>query len=812
MAFEVKKFSELFETMRGRSTVLTDFEVGSVTRTLVESFAYEMAALYEKMNLVYLAGFVDTAEGLQLDQVVAVLGIQRNLPDYAEGEVSFFRDAGNSDITVPLGTLVATEDTEEKPRKTYVTLEEKAAAPTETEIKIKVRAFERGEEQVTAAGAITVMPRPIPGIKEVINSEATRFLGKRRETDDELRRRAKNALIQSGKATQIAIENALLSAPGIKEALVKEYFHFARGKVNIERISGTGALTLPKGSLIEGLKKNTGGGGTNITKNLATNVQCRLLEELRWDAGSAITFEEVGVEALTEAEAGVLLEPGKDYTWTVAGHAADLKVTFMEPLIIDEYGVIHVLIDGPVVDGTDPEIIEKKQEILALIQKWRAAGIYVYLKNVKKVSFGGIFRIAIDPALKLTDEDRRAYEQEVEAAILLHLDTLRVGETLKFPKLFQQILGIDGIDNVEALRIRTLRQFGTTDVSSQYELADNQVTISDEARFDPAPPDGTGYISVASADKALHFDVEFKSTSASDPDIDDLSNKALDYLGGSGAKTLTGLMGKFSNVAAGTFKLKAVPWSPRPVIDADGNIDISFVEFPVVQKMFAYKNYLDITGAVKIKFPGFYTSADKVAKINQIRADLNAYLDSLNPEESIDIPKLEQITKQTPGVLDASVEVDDFQAFLNNVKDDTRVKPADKTILVDEFEKARFQYLLLSGDVPGITLERTQLEVQVSNAMSAADQNTLKTKLATAFNTFGLSPGQNIVFNSLKAWLESAAPGLTFTLTQLAVKATSADNRIQVSNTANPGDIHVRSLELPAITPITASHVTLITV
>ena len=45
--FEPKKFTDLYEANRGHSVgVLTDFEVGSVSRTLTEAFAIEMALLY----------------------------------------------------------------------------------------------------------------------------------------------------------------------------------------------------------------------------------------------------------------------------------------------------------------------------------------------------------------------------------------------------------------------------------------------------------------------------------------------------------------------------------------------------------------------------------------------------------------------------------------------------------------------------------------------------------------------------------------------------------------------------------------------
>lgn len=229
MAFEPKKFDQIVEAMvqqtRQRTSAISDFEVGSVARTLYESFAYEIALLYEQMHLVYLSGFVATAEGSQLDMVVAILGIKRGSPDFAEGVVTFNRDSGiDEEIEIPIGTLVTTKDTEKSPKKSYKTIEVKIIEKDKTSIEVKVQAIERGEGSAVSAGAIEVMPQPVPGVKSVTNQEAIRFTGKRAETDEELRQRAKSALLSSGKASIISIENALLSLPGVKEVKVKERF------------------------------------------------------------------------------------------------------------------------------------------------------------------------------------------------------------------------------------------------------------------------------------------------------------------------------------------------------------------------------------------------------------------------------------------------------------------------------------------------------------------------------------------------------------------------------------------------------------
>lgn len=225
MAFEPKKFNDIFEDMRGRTTALTDFEVGSVTRTMLESFSFEMGLLYQKMNLVYLSGFVDTASGSHLDNVVAVLGLQRGLPDFAVGKVTFIRDKGNAEVTIPVGTLVATEEKPDVPKKVYATLEDVLMLKDQLEAIVPIQALERGQEQNTDVDTVVVMPRPIAGIKSVTNREGVKLLGRRRETDEELRHRAKNALLASGKANISALENALLALSGVKDVKIIEKFN-----------------------------------------------------------------------------------------------------------------------------------------------------------------------------------------------------------------------------------------------------------------------------------------------------------------------------------------------------------------------------------------------------------------------------------------------------------------------------------------------------------------------------------------------------------------------------------------------------------
>ena len=231
MEFTKKRFGELAAAMMADVTVrtpeLTDFNEGSVARTLLEAFAYEVAVLYEQMDRVYQSGFVDTARGVHLDRVVGVLGITRTEADYPTGEVTFQRDPAVRDaILIPQGLEVATaDDPARTPRqKVYVTTQEGTLLPNFNELTLPVRGVVRGRDLVTAAESAVGMLRPLPGVKSIVNRAPIRFLGEDRETDEALRARAKQELLASGRASRGAIENALLKLPEVREVWVQEDF------------------------------------------------------------------------------------------------------------------------------------------------------------------------------------------------------------------------------------------------------------------------------------------------------------------------------------------------------------------------------------------------------------------------------------------------------------------------------------------------------------------------------------------------------------------------------------------------------------
>jgi hypothetical protein len=188
---------------------LTDVNVGSVTRTLSEAIGREIATVYEQINAAYKSGFVDTATGTSLDLVVAILGVHRKTKEFAQGLVTFFRDATSTGaITIPEGTVLVA-DTKERPQ--FETTETRTLQPGAARIDVPVRAAEafKGDVGKVPAGSINQAVVLLDGIARVSNLDET-ALGADDESDDELKRRAKATLRAISKGTQAALEQAVL--------------------------------------------------------------------------------------------------------------------------------------------------------------------------------------------------------------------------------------------------------------------------------------------------------------------------------------------------------------------------------------------------------------------------------------------------------------------------------------------------------------------------------------------------------------------------------------------------------------------------
>lgn len=203
-----------------------DTNTGSMARTLAEAYAREMATFYAMMELAHRSGYLDTAEGAALDNVVAVLGLERARAGRLTGEVEFSRASpAPDDIGIPAGRVVTGPPLDSKPLPLFETQQDAVLRRGETRLVVRVQELREDDASspgpsVIDPGRLTVMPRPVLGIEAVTNRSPLRRTGED-ETDDSLRARARNALRDGEKGTLEAIA-AAVRQQGVQQVTVRE--------------------------------------------------------------------------------------------------------------------------------------------------------------------------------------------------------------------------------------------------------------------------------------------------------------------------------------------------------------------------------------------------------------------------------------------------------------------------------------------------------------------------------------------------------------------------------------------------------------
>ncbi|WP_342078153.1 baseplate J/gp47 family protein [Yoonia sp. SS1-5] len=230
--FARRSYQEVVEHILGNLTaqgILTDTAPGSVTRTLVEATSREFAELYARMNAVYEAGFLDTATGSSLDQIVALIGLTRLAGETDIVEIRLQRDNRvSARVIIPAGAQIVVER-QGRDRVTYVVLDGDELRAGEDSIVITLRALPAPDapdaeldinaDDVTLNAATFVAP--IAGIASLALEQPSVRLGTN-ETDEQLRERARMAIASAGGGTEKALEQALLEVEGVEGVRLRD--------------------------------------------------------------------------------------------------------------------------------------------------------------------------------------------------------------------------------------------------------------------------------------------------------------------------------------------------------------------------------------------------------------------------------------------------------------------------------------------------------------------------------------------------------------------------------------------------------------
>jgi|Deesub1362B_J571_1020462.scaffolds.fasta_scaffold00525_9 uncharacterized phage protein gp47/JayE len=221
--FTLKTYNEIIADMEARAKneygLDIDLSDSSPLSKFLRDIAQELASFWQIMEDVYYSGYLDTATGVNLDRVVALIGLTRKQATKATGTVTFSRSTpASSDILIPAGTRVSTAGDNPVYFKTTDPVTLTAGS---TSVDAPIEAVEAGAAGNVAANTITVIVDPVSGIESVNNASATSG-GQDTESDAAFRTRVKQSLSISGNATLDAIRAEVLKVNGVTACSIEE--------------------------------------------------------------------------------------------------------------------------------------------------------------------------------------------------------------------------------------------------------------------------------------------------------------------------------------------------------------------------------------------------------------------------------------------------------------------------------------------------------------------------------------------------------------------------------------------------------------
>ena len=227
--YRARDAAELFETYLDAVDAefgdeLEPYE-GSINRALFRAFARAVAENQEQdLEELYDSVFVTSAEGEELTELARQYGVRRQPAVAATGVVEWSRSSTGEELTVPSGTVVATEGPD--PIE-FATTEAVSFGSTESTVRANINALTPGTVGNVGADRITVIPSPPTGVSGVTNPQPTgdssftltdgstqQTLGQDREDDASLRERVLEGSSLGGAATVRAVRDKIRALDG----------------------------------------------------------------------------------------------------------------------------------------------------------------------------------------------------------------------------------------------------------------------------------------------------------------------------------------------------------------------------------------------------------------------------------------------------------------------------------------------------------------------------------------------------------------------------------------------------------------------
>jgi hypothetical protein len=193
-------------------------------------------------------------------------------------------------------------------------------------------------------------------------------------------------------------------------------------------------------------------------------------------------------------------------------------------------------------------------------------------------------------------------------------------------------------------------------------------------------------------------------------------------------------------------------------------------------------------------------------------------LNNLGPEENVDLDALTAAAGTIEGIATAEWNPDDFltEKLTGAIRTNEPDRMDENMVEVSKYEKARLRQnaFCIAFRTEQVTIEVTSVKLRLQSAV--ADANTLlelQTLTSNILNNFlnAAEPGDDLDFNAIRTSIENRLPAAPAIVEALNLKAVSAaDGREQNVSISNPLPIHIRSVELARMKPLTPANIELL--
>jgi uncharacterized phage protein gp47/JayE len=417
-----------------RSTGISDIHPGSVARTLVESISREIEYFYLQMEQAYLSGFLDTANGNALDLVVSILGIKRKPPQPSSGFVTFGRNTEPELLSITNEVHLYDGSLEYDLNKPLV----KDISKIEGTSNGSPKTFERNVDYGLAKRSVRWLPEGNkPDAKTVFRIDYSAY----REITIP---KGANVATFSFKPEETRLFTTVED---------KTLFSTVEGKWETEVPVISTALG-PSGNVLAGtigvMPQAIPGVEYVINKADITNgVEAEQDNELRERSKHALEF--AGKATYSSIESAIKSVEG-------------VRSLLIEDMPENVPGIVKVIVDGGSMD-----------KIQLVINDTRAAGIKVEVYRPQ------IIHINISLTLILEkDAIATVAAAETEKRIRGYVSNLGIGDDVLYSRLLESIVSLDGVWDVQDLRMTAQRPDGQI-IESELE----NLEISHDERAEP---------------------------------------------------------------------------------------------------------------------------------------------------------------------------------------------------------------------------------------------------------------------------------------------------------------------------------------